>query len=512
MIFQWLVYGLLVSVLLSATAWLAEQGSRAQRWPTRWIWAAAMAGSVGLPLVAWLNPAPAPAAPSVVAAPTALVLESISAVGPGAAETAVPATALGLAAWAVLSVLLLAIVAVLALRLHFRRRGWGRETVDGVDVWVSRRTGPAALGVLRGHVVGPEWALSLDPARRRLLVLHEAEHVRARDPQLALAALVVCALVPWNLPLWWQVRRLRLAIEVDCDERVLRHAGDRRGYGSLLLEVSQRKAHLALALAESRSMLERRIRMITKTTGPATLRAIALAAVAGLVLAVACETPEPMGPADAGANTLTLPDVSLRYVSEEGACEPILFVNGSRSSQGVLESLEPSGIESIQVFKGGDLPSEAQACGVVAILTKNATTEERAAARRVVEDLSRARREAAGQEDPVVPVYEEVESEPTFTPMTVRPQLRNADEVRAALQSEYPASLKAQGIGGATNVWFLIDEEGAVRKALVNETSGYDELDAAALEVAQTMEFTPAYNRDQRVPVWIAMDIRFEAQ
>ena len=28
-------------------------------------------------------------------------------------------------------------------------------------------------------------------------------------------------LMPWNLPLWWQWRRLRFAIEVDCDARVL---------------------------------------------------------------------------------------------------------------------------------------------------------------------------------------------------------------------------------------------------------------------------------------------------
>ena len=45
-------------------------------------------------------------------------------------------------------------------------------------------------------------------------------HRAARDPLwLALAWLVVAAM-PWNLPLWALVRRLRSAIEADCDARL----------------------------------------------------------------------------------------------------------------------------------------------------------------------------------------------------------------------------------------------------------------------------------------------------
>ncbi|UUZ52386.1 hypothetical protein LP419_22985 [Massilia sp. H-1] len=43
----------------------------------------------------------------------------------------------------------------------------------------------------------------------------------ARDPQLLGLALLVLVAMPWNLPMWWQLRRLRHAIEVDCDARVL---------------------------------------------------------------------------------------------------------------------------------------------------------------------------------------------------------------------------------------------------------------------------------------------------
>ncbi len=513
MMAQWLVYGLAVSLLVSVAAWLGEQGARAQRWPTRWVWLGAMAVSLAVPLAAWLVPAAPEAVPSVVAAPTAYVMQSIPLDLGAASETGLAPATVALAAWAVLSFLLLATIGALAVRLLLRRRGWARRTVEGVDVWVSRNTGPAALGMLRAAVVVPEWALELDGARRRLLLQHEAEHVRARDPQLALAGLLLGVLVPWNLPLWWQLRRLRLAIEVDCDERVLRRAGDVRGYGWLLLEVCHRKSHLAVALAESKSMLERRIRMITKTTKrPATLRALGLSAVAGLVLAVACETPPPTGPADAGSNPLDMEGVREAMAAE--SCTPAVFVNGARSSVEAVRSMTRE-IESIEVVKGAAverLTDGAETCGLISVLTVDATVEEEAATRRLAEELLRARREAAGQEAPRVQTLEEVQDGPQFTPMTVRPQLENAEETARRLEEAYPLLLRDAGIGGTVSVWFLIDEEGTVQRLQINRGSGHPALDEAALRVAGGMAFTPAYNRDQRVPVWIAFDISFETQ
>ena len=101
---------------------------------------------------------------------------------------------------------------------------------------------------------------------------------------------------------------------------------------------------------------------------------------------------------------------------------------------------------------------------------------------------------------------------PTFTPMTVRPTLRNQRDVAQALMKHYPPLLRDAGIGGTVNVWFFIDENGRVQRNLINESSGYDAFDQAALQVAQLMEFSPAYNREKKVPVWVALDITFEVQ
>ena len=98
---------------------------------------------------------------------------------------------------------------------------------------------------------------------------------------------------------------------------------------------------------------------------------------------------------------------------------------------------------------------------------------------------------------------------PTFTPFTVRPDIRNRDEVARALEREYPPLLRDAGIGGSVQVWFFIDEEGQVQRTLVNESSGHKALDDAAIRVADIIEFTPALNRDKRVPVWISLPITF---
>lgn len=101
---------------------------------------------------------------------------------------------------------------------------------------------------------------------------------------------------------------------------------------------------------------------------------------------------------------------------------------------------------------------------------------------------------------------------PVFTPYTVAPELRNGTEVRRALERNYPPLLRDAGIGGNVLVWFFIDEQGRVQKTQLKQSSGHDALDEAALEVAEVMRFTPALNRDQKVPVWVSLPITFKAR
>ena len=101
---------------------------------------------------------------------------------------------------------------------------------------------------------------------------------------------------------------------------------------------------------------------------------------------------------------------------------------------------------------------------------------------------------------------------PVFTPMTVQPEIKNRREVEAALMKEYPSILRNAGIGGQVIVWFFISEEGRVLDRRVSESSGYAQLDEAALKVADVFQFTPALNREKIVPVWIRFPITFQVQ
>ena len=98
---------------------------------------------------------------------------------------------------------------------------------------------------------------------------------------------------------------------------------------------------------------------------------------------------------------------------------------------------------------------------------------------------------------------------PSFTPMTIRPRLRNEADVQRAIDREYPPTLRDAGIGGMVEVWLFIDATGKVGNTRIAKASGSPQLDEAALRVGAVMEFTPAQNRDQNVPVWFSIPLTF---
>jgi len=99
------------------------------------------------------------------------------------------------------------------------------------------------------------------------VMAHESSHINAHDPTVFTIALCLIALMPWNLPLWWQLRRLRCAIEVDCDARVLTAGHKLIVYGETLIAVGERQSRYVGSVAgmsESRSFLERRLKLMLR--------------------------------------------------------------------------------------------------------------------------------------------------------------------------------------------------------------------------------------------------------
>jgi TonB family protein len=315
MIALWMLAATVAAALVGLAAAAAERVARVWRGPGRDVWSAALALAVALaltiPALPRTAPAPVPNAPSPRPVQMlAAVVVRADGVARGWADVLAALDTPLAVAWVVLSALVLAVVARGVLTLARARRTWRPRDVDGTTVLVAADVGPAVVGVRRPAIVLPEWTLALDAPLRALVVRHEAEHVRARDPaHLALGAFGVVAM-PWNPALWWMLRRLRRALEIDCDARVLAAQGEARDvsrYGLLLLAVAQRRTVAlrplagAPALAESTSDLSKRITAMR--TSPPRRRVLhtvlgilgASAAVAGAI--AACAAPrDVLGP------------------------------------------------------------------------------------------------------------------------------------------------------------------------------------------------------------------------
>lgn len=100
---------------------------------------------------------------------------------------------------------------------------------------------------------------------------------------------------------------------------------------------------------------------------------------------------------------------------------------------------------------------------------------------------------------------------PTHTPYEIAPSIANRSEVQRALVSEYPRVLRDAGVGGTALLHMFINAAGVLENALLAETSGYAQLDQAALRVADAFEFVPAQNDGEEVAVWIQVPITFQA-
>jgi beta-lactamase regulating signal transducer with metallopeptidase domain len=311
MMLQIIVYTVAVATALSVVGLCLERLAGLQGQPRRAAWIAAMLLSVLLP-AAMISFAPS-AAVEAIAVPVA---ESQATPTPAqatlAAAQSTPATGAPpqaawklprpsdrqlIAAWITASSTLALCLLGASLMLRRRSAGWQRATMRGQDILISEVTGPALVGVLRPRIVVPRWLLQQPVATQALILEHEQQHMAARDPLLIAAGMVLIAAVPWNLPLWWQWRRMRQAIELDCDARVLHAGAEANAYAQVLLAVTQRTTRMpagALAMSEPVHALERRIDCLVpdaiRYTRSQTIAVLLLAA-AGAGAALALEAP-----------------------------------------------------------------------------------------------------------------------------------------------------------------------------------------------------------------------------
>ena len=286
----WLLRALLFGVLMSAGALMLERALRATRLPLRAIWSVALLLSVFVPLFSLLQPQlwPESMRPVLTVAPSAGVgADAVSNTASG-----MPQNTLAIA-WVMLVLLCVARYVRGWIALWRARRLWSRAQCCGEAVLVAADVGPALVGLLRPMIVVPAWLLRSELRRQRMALLHEQEHARAHDQWLLALAPLLAIAFPWNITLWWQLRRLRLAIELDCDRRVLSRGVESAAYGTMLLDIAAGTYMVrAAALAEPRSLLSHRIAALAgHAEHPAVRMAFATATAVVLLLGAAVTAP-----------------------------------------------------------------------------------------------------------------------------------------------------------------------------------------------------------------------------
>jgi beta-lactamase regulating signal transducer with metallopeptidase domain len=380
-----ILHGLAISAFLACAAWAADRLFVLRCWPRRGVWFLAILASIAVPVLAILverNLAPAripsiPSATATAAAGSSVVKEvgapaqTVRALADPAAWSAIPALDTPLRiAWAASSAGLLFIYTFAWIRLRIAARRWRAHEIDGYAISVTEHVGPSVMGYLKPRVLLPVWVLSSPGRAAGYVIAHEKQHIDAKDPILWMASLLLLAVVPWNVPLWWQLRQLRFAIESDCDARVVKRTQNARKYASALLEVAKYRGSMqpefTLGSSLRGSQIERRVALLLSDQRPATVSRQVLLLTASLAFALltgVMQVPEWTTPARSWASDV--PEIFRRVemmalarhkeffqVKYDGV--PVVFM--VMSPDGVVEEssahyMEPAAAEAVGRFQ-----------------------------------------------------------------------------------------------------------------------------------------------------------------
>jgi beta-lactamase regulating signal transducer with metallopeptidase domain len=276
--------------------------------------------------------------------------------------------------WLIMSGVMLALIFVVYSRVRHARQQWSFVDFAGHRVRVAPNTGPAVVGIFRPEIVVPRWMLDGHPDDSQLIIMHEMEHRCAHDPVLLAAMWGLVALFPWHPGAWYCLARIRLAIEIDCDARVVGKGASLKNYAQLL--VNQARARLgapthlwlgATSLLEPASHLERRLRaMVTpdnkdsaKQPYMRALRSASYIALVSTLAIAACESHVPTA-ADISGLDATSAQKNVRQVFTTDGQQPTFYVNGVAVSAEKAKAISAGSIATINVVRSKQPGGEQQ--------------------------------------------------------------------------------------------------------------------------------------------------------
>lgn len=441
------------------------------------------------------------------ATPWRRILESIGATVSGASTAlagvagwSARAASIAIGIWVGLSATLLMWLAFGVLRWRTARVAWERMTVDGIDVDVSPSTGPAVFGFLSHRIVLPLWATGMEPDHRRLILAHECEHIDAHDPERLALAIGAIVLMPWNIGLWVCAARLRRAIELDCDARVLKRFPGTKAYGYVLLEVAARgrsTGPLAIpmvGLLRLPSELEQRLKAMTRKRTLGYRGAIASGLAALTAVSVAFAAPVPL---------VQVPENVHAVPAETSSRRPAIASDMDRVLDTVPKAVRKRDTVGARRRDSLQVVARELAVRTAAVHVAQARVESTQVA------LNKQRFElniAKGRVRAIEP-RPQVNSFQTYFDYQVD---RPATMIPSSGAPFYPQTLRAARIGGEVDIEFVVDTAGRVVPGSAKVTKATNnQFENSVLDALPTLRFTPAEVHGIRVKQLVRQPFTF---
>lgn len=345
------------------------------------------------------------------------------------------------------------------------------------------------------------------------ILAHERGHIRRRH-SLDLLLVDTLTALQWFNPAMWMLRQdLRAIHEYEADAAVLSQGINMRQYQYLLIQKAVSHCGYSVANGISHSTLKNRINMMLhkNSSRASLLKLLALVPIVGIALAMQAETvndyvytektqtpPKKVvkkGKANAQIKmgNKTVQVKKTEEIASGKTKEPLIMIDGKRSTTAEMDALDEKRIDHINVLKGKaatEIYGAEGINGVIEIKTKKPVLLD-------------------------VVVKTESQTEPDDKPFDVVEQMPEFPGGQEALMQflrqevKYPKEAEEKGLQGRVVVRYIIEKDGSISEVEIAKSVN-EYLDAEAIRVVNAMpKWKPGKQKGENVRVKYTLPISF---
>ena len=345
------------------------------------------------------------------------------------------------------------------------------------------------------------------------ILAHERGHIR-RHHSLDLLLVDTLTALQWFNPAMWMLRQdLRAIHEYEADAAVLSQGINMRQYQYLLIQKAVSHCGYSVANGISHSTLKNRINMMLhkNSSRASLLKLLALVPIVGIALAMQAETvndyvytektqtpPKKVikkGKANAQIKmgNKTIQVKKTEKIASGKTKEPLIMIDGKRSTTVEMEALDEKRIDHINVLKekaATEIYGAEGINGVIEIKTKKP----------VLLDVVVKTEAQTEPDDKPFDVVEQMPEFPGGTPELMKYVSTNV---------KYPKEASKDGVQGRVVVQFVVEKDGSISEVEVVKKVN-EHLDAEAVRVVNAMpKWKPGKQKGENVRVKYTLPISF---